>query len=322
MKHWLVCGACCLVLSAPALAQRQDARYWLDRVVTAEHKLSYSGTFVFQNGSVAETSHIAHLVRPGGVLERIEVLDGPPREVIRDNDEVKCYLPDSRTLIVEKRVQQRSFPALLPAELGGLSDYYLIRKGSLGRVAGHESQSIVLEPKDDLRYGHQLWVDVDSGLLLKAEVMNEHNEPVETFTFTELQIGSPIARDTLQSKFAAQSKDWRVQNIHTTVSRGEDAAWRFKFKLPGFSKLVGMKRQVAKDMPESLHLVFSDGLAAISVFIEPSSASAPMSDLEMVSVGATHVYQRTVAGHQFVLIGEVPLSTLKKFGDGIEPKRK
>ena len=321
MMRWLVCSACCLFFSLPAASQQQDARYWLDRVVTAAHKLNYSGTFVFQSGANAETSRITHLVDVGGVLERIEVLDGSPREVIRSNDEVKCYLPESRTLIVEKRSQRRSFPALLPAELGGLSENYVIRKGTLGRVAGHESQSILLEPKDDLRYGHQLWADVNTGLLLKAEVMNERNEAVETFTFTQLQIGGPIEREALKSKFAIQSRDWRVQNIHATVIRGEDAAWQFKVKLPGFSKLAGMKRQEGADIPESLHLVFSDGLAAISVFIEPFSSSPQMTDLDKVSVGATSVYHRTVNGHLLVIMGEVPLTTLKKFGDGIVQKR-
>ncbi len=322
MMRWLVCSLSCLsciFLSLPAAAQ--DARHWLDRVVTAAHKVNYSGTFVFQNGAIAETSRITHLIESGKVLERIEVLDGSPREVIRNNDEVKYYLPESRILIVEKRNQQRSFPSLLPAELNGLVANYVVRKGYFGRVAGHETQSILLEPKDDLRYGHQFWVDVNSGLLLKSEVMNERNEAVESFTFTQLQIGGQIEREALKPKFAVQSRDWPVQNIQSTVARGEDDAWLFKFRLPGFSKLAGMKRQGGKDTPESLHFVFSDGLAAISVFIEPFSSDPQMVDLDRVSVGATTVYHRTVNGHQLVIMGEVPMATLKKFGDGIEPKR-
>lgn len=321
MMRLLFCSICSLFFSFPAASQQQDARYWLDRVVTAAHKLNYSGTFVFQSGAIAETSRITHLVDAGGVSERIEVLDGSPREVIRNNDEVKYFFPESRTLIIEKRSQLRNFPALLPAELGGLSDHYVIRKGTFGRVAGHESQSILLEPKDDLRYGHQLWVDVNSGLLLKSEVMNERNEPVETFTFTQLQIGGAIEREALKSRFAVQGRDWRVQNIHSSATHGEDANWQFRIKLPGFSKLAGMKRQGGKDMPESLHLVFSDGLAAISVFIEPFSSSSQMTDMDRASVGATTVYHRTVNGHLLVIMGEVPQATLKKFGDGIEPKR-
>ncbi|HUW38969.1 MAG TPA: MucB/RseB C-terminal domain-containing protein [Rhodocyclaceae bacterium] len=322
MKRWLLSGLCCLLAySLPAAAQQQDGLYWLDRVVTAAHKLNYSGTFVFQSGALVETSRITHMVVAGREQERIEVLDGSPREVISGSDEVRCYLPESRTLIVEKRSRQRSFPALLPAVLGGLAEHYVIRKGALGRIADRESQAILLEPKDRLRYGHQFWVDVNSGLLLKAELLNEHNEPVETFAFTQLQIGGAIDRESLTSKYAKQASGWQVHNVRATERRGEDAAWRFKVHLPGFSKLTEMMREVRPNAPASLHIMFSDGLAAISVFIDSVPAGQPSkTDLGMIAMGATNIYRRIVGGHLLVIMGEVPPATLKKFGDGIEPR--
>src|ERR1035437_5289246 len=174
MKRWLIRGACCLslFLSWSALAQQQDGLFWLGRVVTAAQNLNYSGTFVYQNGTQTETSRITHLVEAGKEFERLEVLDGSPREVIRNNDEVKCYLHESRTLIIEKSGQRSSFPVLLPASLAGLAEHYSIRKGLPGRVAERESQSVLLEPRDDLRYGHQFWIDVSTGLLLKAGMLN------------------------------------------------------------------------------------------------------------------------------------------------------
>ena len=323
MKRWLILGATCLLsFSVPAAAQLQDGLYWLDRIVIAAHKLNYSGTFVFQNGAQAETSRITHVVDQGKEYERIEVLDGSPREVVRVNGEVRCYLPESQTLIIEKASSQRSFPALLPATLGGLSDYYVIRKGPLGRVAGRVSQAIVLEPKDDLRYGHLFWADTDSGLLLKAAMMNERNEPLETFSFTQLNIGGPIEREALKSKFALQSADWRVQNMNATESRREDAAWQFKVQLPGFAKVAGMMRQAGPEAARSIHVIYSDGLAAISVFIEPQSADHQLTDLGMASMGVTNVYRRSVGEYLLVVMGEVPQATLKKFGDGIEKKRR
>jgi sigma-E factor negative regulatory protein RseB len=321
MRRWLVCGVCCL-LSLPAASQQQDARYWLDRIVTAAHKLNYSGTFVFHNAAQSETSRITHLVLPGREQERIEVLDGSPREVLRSNDEVQCYLPEMHTLIIEKNSQQRSFPALLPAALGRLGENYVIRKGTLGRVAERESQSILLEPKDGLRYGHELWVDVNSGLLLKAGLINEHGEPVETFTFTQLQIGGPIGREALRSKYETQSKDWQVRDVRATERRGEDAAWQFKVQLPGFSKIADMTRRTRPGAADSSHVIFSDGLAAISVFIESLGAAGQHDELGMLSMGATNVYSRIAGEHLLVIMGEVPQATLRKFGDGIELKRK
>ena len=326
MRRRLLRSTCCLLFSllagAASAEQTLDARQWLDRMVAAAHKLTYSGTFVFQNAALAESSRIVHLVEGGHELERIEVLDGSPREVIRSNDEVKCYLPESRTLIIEKRSRQRSFPALEPAVLAALADYYVVRKGPAGRVADRESQSILLEPKDDLRYGRQFWADVNSGLLLKAALLNERGEPIESFAFTQLQIGGMIDRDAVKSRYAQHSADWQVRNVRATQSHGEDSAWLFKTQLPGFSKRAGMLRGGRADLPESMHLMFSDGLAAISVFIEPLAENARNTDNSMVVMGATNVYRRVVADHLLVVMGEVPQAALKKFGDGIEARRK
>ncbi|MFA6313119.1 MAG: MucB/RseB C-terminal domain-containing protein [Sterolibacterium sp.] len=321
MKTWLAGSICCLVLtlSQSVLAQQQDGLFWLGRVVSAAHKLNYSGTFVYRNGGIEETSRITHLVDAGGEVERLEVLDGSPREVIRNNDEVKCYLPDSHTLIIEQRRQRRSFPALLPASLSGLTEYYSIRKGPISRVVEHESQVIFLEPKDDLRYGQQLWIDVNTGLLLKVGLINERNETIETFAFTQLQIGGPIERESLKSKFAVQSNKWRIQHVQAAESRSEGAAWLFKTQLPGFYRLTGMKRQANSGSPESFHVVYSDGLAAISIFIE---ALPEKQELGMLSMGAINVYRRISGKHLLVVMGEVPQSTLKRLGDGIEPRQK
>ncbi|MDD5176947.1 MAG: MucB/RseB C-terminal domain-containing protein [Sterolibacterium sp.] len=319
MKRYLACAVCGLCLSLPVQAQQQDGLYWLGRVVTAAHKLNYTGTFSYRNGGIEETSRITHLVQAGGEHERLEVLDGSPRELIRNNDEVKCYLPDSHTLIIDKRAHRRSFPALLPASLSGLAEYYSIRKGPMDRVAEHESQIIFLESRDDLRYGQQLWIDANSGLLLKISLMNERNQAIETFAFTQLQIGGTIEREVLKSRYAAQSSKWRIQQVHSSEGRTGDGIWQFNVELPGFRKLTSLKRQTHSDGTESFHMVFSDGLAAISVFIE---ALPEKPELGMVSMGAINVYRRAVGEHLLVVMGEVPQATLKKLGDGIEPKKK
>ncbi len=324
MKRWLLCGVCCLslLLVLPVRAEPQDGLFWLGRVMTAARELNYSGTFVYRNGGHAETSRITHLVEGGREFERLEVLDGSPREVIRNHDEVKCYLPESRTLIVEKRGQRSGFPVLLPTSLAGLAEFYAIRKGAPGRVAGRDSQTIFIEPKDDVRYGHQFWVDMESGLLLKAGMLNERGETIETFAFTQLQVGGSFDREALKSKFGAQSGGWRVSHMQASEARGKDETWQFKVQLPGFRKLAGMKRtaQIANPaQAESVHMVFSDGLAAISVFIE---ALPEKPELGATSLGAINVYQRAIGEQLIVAMGEVPPATLKKFADGIEPKRK
>lgn len=313
-----------VALALPVAAQQQgtgEALQWLQRVATAAQKLSYTGVFVYQSGNRSETSRITHVVDGSGDMERIEVLDGSPREVVRQNDEVKCYLPESRLLIVERRGNRRAFPALLPASIAGLIEHYAIRKGALGRVAGLDSQLILIEPRDEFRYGHQLWIDTQSGLLLKAALTNDKGEALETFAFTDLRLGGTLGRDSVRSQFEAAGGDWQVHNVRATEAKGDEAQWLFRQPLPGFRRVSGMKRQVRPDGPEGVHFVFSDGLAAVSVFIEPlSGGTKPEGSL--YSMGAITVFKRQLGNQQVVVMGDVPPVALQRFAEGIEPRKK
>lgn len=307
---------------APQMAAPADAFQWLQRVAGSAVKLSYSGVFVYSNGSGSETSRIVHLNDGGKELERIEVLDGSPREMLRENDETKCYLSENRLVVVEKRSSQRSFPALLPESLGSLTDYYQFRKGTPARMAGYEAQQVVVEPRDDLRYGRQFWIENNTGLLLKMVVLNAKGETRESFAFTELKIGGPIDKETLKGHLKASGADWRVHNVKTTEASFDSLPWQLRTQLPGFRQVSGMKRVARPDGPETTHMVFTDGLAAISVFIEPPTAGKARSEAGAFTMGAVNVYRRNIGDFQLTAMGDVPLNTLKRFADGIEAKQK
>lgn len=307
-------------LAFPAWADASpDALQWLNRVSDAARKLTYSGVFVYQNGSQTEVSRITHLLESGNELEHLEVLDGSPREVLRFNDEVQCFLPESHLLIVERRRSSRqTFPALLPASLTGLTEHYTIRKGGTSRVAGLESQIVFIEPKDDLRYGRQFWIDMRSGLLLKAGLIDERGNTLETFAFTELHIGGPVDRAALRARADRDSGDWTVVNVRT--ARGEDSQWLFRSQLPGFRKVMGLRRQMRASTPEMAHILFSDGLAAVSVFIEPLAGGKP--ETGAFAMGSINIYKRILGDHLVVVMGDLPPASLKRLGDGVEPKKK
>lgn len=313
----------------PAMAGgQQDAMQWLQRVAVAARKLSYSGTFVYRNGSQSETSRIVHVASNGNQMEKLEVLDGSPREVIRHNDEVTCYLPESRLVIVEQRGTRRAFPALLPASLAGLGEHYAIRKAGNARIAGFDSQIVRLEPRDAWRYGHQFWIDQQSGLLLKADMFGGQGESLESMLFTELRIGEPAAPDALKPSYQAamERKDgWQVRQARLRDIR-DDAPWQFRAELPGFRRQAAMSRNITRspgeEAHEVLHWIFSDGLAALSVFISPLRGQPDPVEVGLKSMGAMNVMKRVVDGHLIVVMGEVPPETVKHFAEGVGVKGK
>lgn len=316
---WLAAGFVSPLAWAQAAPAQSEGMQWLQRVSSAAQKLNFSGTFVYRNGTRSETSRIIHLASNGNQMEKLEVLDGSPREVIRNNDEVSCYLPESRLVIIEQRSVRRGFPALLSGGLAGLNDHYLIRKGSNARVAGFDSQIIRLEPRDPWRFGHQLWVDVGSGLLLKADIFDESGEALESMAFTELRIGEPIRPEALKSSYAAAAKEnWQLRQAKLRDLR-DDAPWVFRAELPGFRKQAALRRSMGKGGEDlnMLHWVFSDGLVAMSVFISPLRSQAEGGEESFQSMGALSVMKRVVDGHQVVVMGDLPPVALRHFAEGI-----
>jgi len=311
-------GLCALLAQGPAFAEvPSDPLSWLGRISSAGQRLNYVGTFVYQSGGHVETSRIAHRVDASGEHERLEVLDGSPREVIRRGNEVQCVLPDERTVIIDEAGGRRAFPARLPASLSGLAESYRIRKGGISRVAGFEAQELVLEPKDDLRYGHTLWAEMQTGLLLKARMMDEKGGLIEQFSFSDVRIGGDVDAELLESRFEP-GEGWRVVNARGSAMPEDDVGWVLAEPLPGYSLSSVMRRPLGRERGQAVHMVFSDGLAAISVFIEPVGKGSAIG-LGPVSNGAINIFKRTVNGHLVTALGEAPERAVRLIGDNIRP---
>jgi sigma-E factor negative regulatory protein RseB len=313
-------GLSVVLCAGLAQAQTPDALGWLRKIHDATHKLSYSGTFVYQNGTRSETSRITRFVDAGGDIEKVEVMDGVPREIVRTRDTVRCYLPDSRVVKVERQIDragaERGFPIMLPERINALERHYDIAMGDTQRVAGFDCRTVTLTPKDDLRYGHKLYADVKSGMLLKAETFDAKGDLVEQFSFTQLTIGG-VSRDRVKPRHAAQS--WRVENSDAVpASLG---GWGLSSELPGFRKVAELKRRMGEANGSVGQVVYSDGLAAVSVFIEPLEGRRDPVRTGLASVGAIHIYTKEVAKHMITVVGEAPAASVQRIANAVEFRR-
>jgi sigma-E factor negative regulatory protein RseB len=294
-----------------------DGMALLRRIYQATEKLSYSGTFVYQQGDRTETSRITRIGGPGGDIERVEVLDGMPREIIRTRDTVRCYLPESQTVKVERRIDERAFPGVLPERVSELARHYTISRGERLRIAGHDCEAVVLTPKDDLRYGYKLWADVASGMLLKARTFNRKGETVEQFTFTQFASGS-VPRDRVRTRHAVQN--WRIEDAAVAPTDLARAGWSMNAELPGFRKVTEVTRRLGEARPVG-QMVYSDGMAAVSVFIEPMAGRSETVRPGPSSLGAFHIYTREVANHVVTVVGEAPAASVQRIAAQVEFRR-
>jgi sigma-E factor negative regulatory protein RseB len=322
-------GMTLLVSNAQSQESQEDKREvqgLLRKIQAAAQKLNYSGTFVYQQSSQIRTSRITHVVDASGELEKLEILDGKPREYIRHNDEVACYLPDAKTIQIEKNVSQEVFPALLSGNAQALPENYSIKRADLGRVAGVDCQTVTFEPRDAYRYGYRLCMDKSSGLLLRAQTVNPKNETIEQIAFTQIMIGD-IDKSRVKASYTNTSQ-WQTENL--TVQSNVNSGWMVKALPAGFKKTREMKRLIpmsgasaGKNAEASSHqviqMIFSDGLAAISVFIEPDTQSRTEGSLQQ---GAMTIMGKRQGDYWLTVVGEVPYAAIKQVINSIEYKSK
>jgi sigma-E factor negative regulatory protein RseB len=309
--------ALALLLAGSALAQSAESLALLRRMQDATRNLSYTGTFVYQQGNRSETSRITRLAAAD--TERLEVLDGVPRELVRTRDTVRCYLPEAKLVKLERRMDRatpgRAFPALLPEQLGSLAAHYDISLGEAKRISGYECRAVVLTPKDKLRYGYRLYADTGSGMLLSAVTIDPSGRPIEDFTFKHLRIG-PVTAEMVKPSHAAAA--WRVEDAETAPAQLD--GWRLAAELPGFQKVMELKRRMGETRAVG-QVVYSDGLAAVSVFIEPLQAARAKEPTGLATMGAINIYTREVANHMVTVVGEAPAESVQRIANAVEYRR-
>lgn len=299
-----------LLLAVNACAEELDPA-WLKIVAFAAHQTEYSGIFVYQFDNRVETSRITHIVEPDSEYEKLERLDGPKREIIRHHGQMWCST-DRKMIQVDSQQGRKKFPSLLPDQLTSLSANYQIKGAGQERVAGYNTQVILFQPKDNLRYTRKIWAHTDSGLLLKAAVLGDKNQVVEQYSFTQLQIGGGIDRSWITS-FAsgAGSASGKAGSELASPGTGQpvNSGWIVDTLPAGFKKTLEISRPMRGKRAPVTQIVFSDGLSAISVFIEPADEDEV--DLEgLSSRGAVNLYHKLVDRNLITVVGEVPPRTV------------
>ena len=305
-----------LGLAAP-LAQAADPQALLMRMQQAAGSLDYDGTFVFQRGDQLESLRIVHKASAGVMRERLVSLNGAPREIIRTGSEVRCYLPDENAVLIEhRRADSRNFPALLPDSLSALKKNYRIQAGVVGRVAGRAAQSALITPRDAYRYGYHLWADQATGLLLKADLIDTHGKVIEQYMFTQVSIGKPIPESELAPQHP--SKGITVQRS-AEAPAASTGLWVASQLPTGYALKRRMMRKLSARQQPVEHLVYSDGLAVVSVFIEPVDDAARGALLGRTHMGAVHAFGKVADGHQITVLGEAPAMTVDLIGASVAP---
>jgi sigma-E factor negative regulatory protein RseB len=290
-------------------ASAQDAQNWVSRMSQAVEQLSYQGTFLHMHDGQVETLQIVHLNDNGRVSERILALDGVAREIIRYQDEVQCILPDRQAVLLEERREISPLLSALPTYSEELFRHYEFSLNEHARVVERQTQIVSIMPKDDFRYGYMLWLDLETAMPLKSQLIDNQGNILEQLVFAQLEISDSIPRAALEPTIDTTGFTmFRPGDMD--ASTDESLQLRAAAVPEGFQLSVATNRPIAgSDYPVE-HLVYSDGLATVSVFIEDPN-SEPEVAVGHSRVGSANAFSLRVSGRQVTAVGEVPRRTVE-----------
>jgi sigma-E factor negative regulatory protein RseB len=319
MWRILCLGVClCLCISATGPAQAVagdgDAISQLERARAAAQRLDYRGEFIEQRGPESSRRRITHLGSSTPEQERLQSLDGEGTETLRRDDVILTYLPAQRRLLNERRLPQAQFPGVSPLSRTQLGRDYLMRPFAGGQVAGREASAVALDARDAFHYSYRFWFDRTTGLLLRAQTVNEKGEVVEQVGFGQLAVGS-FSRNLLKPSIAS-TRGWQVDRADM---RPLDLShWRLGWVPSGFVRIATMSRRLASATGaprDVLQILYSNGLSSLSVFIEPWSAERSLSPLRL---GALNMVGKRHGKFWLTIVGDVPLVAIRQAADAIE----
>jgi sigma-E factor negative regulatory protein RseB len=322
---WL--APCAVVgLLIAAIPQRSSAaeepREWLEKMNRALATRNYDGTFFHLSGGRVETMRIVHRVRAGRVTERLVSLDGSGREFVRNNDELTCYLPDQHTVLVEPRQDRGPFLGSLPQFGADVNEFYRFESLPNSRVLGRSAHVIMVNPKDQFRFGYRIWLDDNTAMPLKTQLCDSRGQVIEQILFARLDMPENIPDIDLTPAVRTEGMRWVRQGASHDSPSPALSGYRATELPPGFRLTVSGEQTLGGATEPATHLVYSDGLATVSVFVEaprePNSgtddkprapAEPPMQGL--ARVGSGYAFSTMVQGHQVTAVGEVPAQTVE-----------
>ena len=308
-----------------------DVAEWLVRLHEASRRRAYTGTLVVSSDGSLSSSRVWHVCDGEQQLERIDTLTGPPRTTVRRNDEVVTLIPESRLAVLERRASLGFFPAPLPSGVETVGQHYLLKPLPLtDRIAGFDAVAVELQPRDDLRYGYRVWSEKKTGLVLKLQTLDAAQRVLEQVAFTELQLDAPVKIEPLLRLLKTRG-GYPVQNIVLTPTTPQEQGWRLRQAVPGFATTACHLRAappavaagaaaaapVPAARPLPLQWVLSDGLASVSLFVEPYDPAVHQAEGRLAS-GATHSLSRRLGDHWLTVVGEVPPKALAQFAAELE----
>lgn len=307
--------------NSPSFQSNRSGEAWLERMALAMQTQSYRGVFVYTRGEISSSMKVIHRYKNGEDREKLVQLDGEMGEILRTGDEVVCVLPGNRVVSLEQSIPSGPFAGAFARTLMPKKEHYLITVEGEGRIAGHQAVKIAVMAKDSYRYNYLLWLEKESGLLLKSSLINTKGDVLEQFHYTSLELADNISDAELDpNNMGDVYSHESLPSIQASSDWPAKMQWRIGWLPSGFMPVN--KGLSGKGVISSSNVqVFTDGLASFSVFIEkPGKGSMPEgASVVGATVAYAHRLQWNDHDYMVTVVGEVPIAAAMKIAEKVVP---
>ncbi len=291
-----------------------EVEKWLDRMVHAIEALNYRGTVVHMRDGNVDTLQIIHRADEDGIRERIVSIDGPPREVLRDGNQVRILTSGDQGMVVEGGLGSQLLPNLPPNRPSNPILAYRMSFDGTERVAGLYARRLEIRPRDQFRYGHRFWLEEETGMLLRSALLDHEGNYLQHLSFVTIELDVPIGSGELEPELSdrdAVEVKMSPASLEDDQSEADlpQPSWMPRMLPDGF-RLASVSRGQNAEGQEFEHLLYSDGLASFSIYIKPARAEDDAGSERIEAMGAVHVFTGTVEDHRVTVVGEVPSATV------------
>ena len=312
-----VTAALLLTLPAmPAIAQSMEQLF--DRINASANTISYKGTLTYSHGAHTEAMQVFRAVDDQGFRERIFALTGAPSEIVRTNKAVWCYFPDRREGFY-KATNEKLYRIsdLQSVQVSELRKYYSMQNRGQDRIANRLTKRVLLAPKDAFRYGHELWIDEETGLLLRSDLLETDAGIIDSYMFVDITLDAEISDSDLQPSLSSTNANfaWGFSlPDDSPMTADDELRWAVKSVPDGFKKVKHVRSTSENSMTEQI--IFSDNLATVSLFIQKQDENEN-GFVGFSRLGSVNAYGRIINGFHVIVMGDVPAKTVSVIGNSV-----
>ncbi len=295
-----------------AAVENDQAYTSLEKLSQSLRSLNFTTSFVVVKNNNAEPYHWSHGINEDNAeVEVLSILNGPHRDVVRRNNIVSYLESGIEPYSVNSAFIASPIPEIFSGNTEKLIKNYDLVSAGRSRILGRVAQFIRIIPKDPFRYGHWVWLDKDSGLLLKLAVINDNGQVLEQIQFTHLELDETINPSLQQIELTDLPT---VIDLPDLVQK-QDHAWGLSWLPEGFVEINANTHRIMHTKQPTEFKMFSDGLVDFSVYVSPSQDENRPSGF--AQDGATIAFNEVINGIEVSVVGKIPASTAQKIASSL-----